>query len=178
MFSDDLHAEDKLLVLLALEILDTPVTGLCITDLLLGPGYMNYFDIQTAISELVDGGYADRALDGGGIPLYSISEKGRQAFRDFSYLIPEGLAVRYEDYITKHSKNVKKQLETDASIFVSGKDEYFVRCFIRSETAYEFDLTVPAAGREDANAIARRWKSRSSELFGKIISLLHEGEEK
>jgi len=56
MFSQDLHAEDKLLLLLALDILDMPITNIYINDLLLEPGYMNYFNIQIALNELVDAG--------------------------------------------------------------------------------------------------------------------------
>lgn len=173
MFSQDLHAEDKLLLLLALDILDMPITNLYINDLLLQPGYMNYFNIQTALSQLVEAGFVDRIPDSDGIPMYSINEKGREAFREFSYLLPDGLATKYEDHITKNKNQVKKMVEVNASVFTVGKDDYFVRCFVRDKGTYVIDLKLPAASREDAYEICRTWRESSSEIYTEIVKILH-----
>ena len=111
MFTEDLHAEDKLLLLLALDMMDMPVTGMYVNELLLQPGYVNYFNIQTALGELIESGCIDRIPDGDGIPMYVITEKGRETFREFAYLLPEGLAAKYEDHIMRNRDQVKKMLE-------------------------------------------------------------------
>lgn len=173
MFSQDLHAEDKLLLLLALDILDMPITNIYINDLLLQPGYMNYFNIQTALSELVEIGCVDRIPDSDGIPMYSINEKGREAFHEFSYLLPDGLATRYEEHIENNKDQVKRLVEVNASVFTVGKDDYFVRCFIRDKGTYVIDLKLPAASREDANEICKAWRENSSEIYADIVKILH-----
>lgn len=173
MFSQDLHAEDKLLILLALDIIDMPITNLYINDLLLQPGYMNYFNIQIALGELVENGFIDRIPDGDGIPMYSINEKGKNAFREFSYLLPEGLATKYEEHIENNKDAVKKMVEVNASVFTAGENEYFIRCFVRDKGTYTIDLKLPAASREDANEICKAWRDNSSEIYSEIVKILH-----
>ena len=173
MFSQDLHAEDKLLLLLALNILDMPITNLYINDLLLQPGYMNYFNIQIALSELVDSGFIDRIPDSDGIPMYSINEKGREAFKEFSYLLPEGLATRYEEHVENNRDAIKKMVEVNASVFTDGNNDYYVRCFVRDKGIYKIDLKLPAANQQDANEICKAWRDNSSELYAEIIKIFH-----
>ena len=173
MFAEDLHAEDKLLLLLALDCLNMPITGMYINELLLQPGYMNYFNIQTALGELIEAGCIDRIPDGDGIPMYAINDKGRETFGEFSYLLPDGLATKYEDYIMKNKEHVKKMLEVGASVFTIGKDDYYVRCFVRDKGTYVIDLKIPAAGREDANKICKAWKENSSDIFADILKAFH-----
>ena len=173
MFTEDLHAEDKLLLLLALDMMDMPVTGMYVNELLLQPGYVNYFNIQTALGELIESGCIDRIPDGDGIPMYVITEKGRETFREFAYLLPEGLAAKYEDHIMRNRDQVKKMLEINASVFTVGKDDYYVRCFIRDNGTYAIDLKIPAAGREDANEMCKAWKEHSSDIFADILKALH-----
>ncbi len=173
MFADDLHAEDKLLLLLALDCMNMPITGIYINDLLLQPGYMNYFNIQTALGELVEAGCIDRIPDSDGIPMYAINEKGKETFREFSYLLPDGLATKYEDHIIKNRAQVKRLIEINASVFTVGKDDYYVRCFVRDKGTYVIDLKIPAASRDDANKICRAWRENSSEIFTEILKTLH-----
>ncbi len=174
MFSQDLHSEDKLLVLLALDILDMPITNIYINDLLLQPGYMNYFNIQIALNELVESGFIDRIPDGDGIPMYSINDNGKKAYREFSYLLPEGLATKYEEHIENNKEKVKKMVEVNASVFTAGNNDYYVRCYVRDKGTYTIDLKLPAASREDANLICKSWRENSSELYAKIVKILHE----
>ncbi len=173
MFSQDLYAEDKLLLLLALDILDMPITNIYITDLMLEPGYMNYFNIQVALSELVQAGFIDKIPDGDGIPMYSINPKGKDAFLEFSYLLPDGLASRYEDHIEKNKDQVKKLIEVNASVFTDSENEYFVRCFVRNKGSYVIDLKLPAAGREEANEICKAWRENSAEIYAEIVKIIH-----
>lgn len=173
MFSSDLHAEDKLIILLALKCLDMPITGLYINDLLLEPGYMNYFNIQIALGELLESQMVEKIPDSDGIPMYTITDKGRNAYREFKHLLPEGLAVKYETHILENRDTVKKLLEVNASVFTTEKDAYFVRCFVRDKGTYVIDLKVPAANKQDAAEMCRAWKENTAAIYMEILKSLH-----
>lgn len=174
MFSSDLHAEDKLIILLALSCLDMPITGLYINDLLLEPGYMNYFNIQIALGELLENRLIEKTPDSDGIPMYTITEKGESVYREFKHLLPEGLAAKYEKHILENKDTVKKLLEVNASVFTTEKDSYFVRCFVRDKGTYVIDLKIPAANKQDAMEICRKWKENTAQIYMEILKILHE----
>jgi len=105
--------------------------------------------------------------------MYSINKKGRDTFKEFSYLLPDGLSKRYEEHIENNKDQVKKLVEINATVFTVGNNDYFVRCFVRDKGTYVVDLKLPALDREDANRICKKWKENSSEIYAEIIKILH-----
>ena len=173
MFSEDLNTEDKLLILLALETYGMPITDMYLTELLLSPGYMNYFSIHDALGKLVSNNLVDRVLDNEGIPMYSINQAGKDVFTEFGYLLPDGLATKYENHIMKSRNEIKKKIEVNYSVSSDADGNYFARLFVRDGSNYVVDIKVPAAGSDDANNMCRRWKENNSEMYLKIMEALH-----
>ena len=173
MFSEDLYTEDKLLVLLALYTYELPITDMYLTELMLAPGYMNYFSVHDALQGLVSVGLVDRVLDSDGIPMYSINDTGKDAFAQFGYLLPDGLASKYESHVMKNKSAVKKKIDVNSSVSSDSEGNYFARLFIREGSNYVVDIKVPAAGLEDANNICKLWKEKNSEIYLKILEALH-----
>lgn len=173
MFSEDLYTEDKLLILLALDTYGMPITDMYLTELLLAPGYMNYFSIHDALGKLVANDCVTRELDNDGIPMYSINETGRNIFAEFGYLLPDGLATKYENHIAKHRNEIKRKIEVNSAVSQDADGNHFARLFVRDGGNYVVDIKVPAAGPEDANNICRLWKEKNSEIYLKIMEALH-----
>ena len=58
-------------------------------------------------------------------------------------------------------------------MYSSAGGKYFVRCYIRDGSEYLIDMKLPAADKDDAEAICRRWKEDPSEIYSDIVKILH-----
>jgi len=174
MFNEnEQFTEDKLLLLFALNELNMPITGLYITDLMLEPGYMNYFSIQLALNELIEKENVEATPDNDGIPMYTITDKGRETLSQFSHLIPKCLESQYSQHISSERSKIKKQLEVNALYFVDTENNYYVRCFVRDKGTYLIDLKLPASDKADAIEICKNWQNNSAAIYMKILNILH-----
>ncbi len=163
------QSDNKLLLLFVLEKLDLPVTGLCINDIMLEPGWMSYFSVQIALNELVTEGLVSRFLDEDGIPMYVVTQMGRDRLDAMNRELPKGLAKRYEQYINRERENIRRQLEVNASYFTGPKGEFYVRCFLRDGADYIMDLKIPAGGKQEAARLCRNWKEYTAEIYLSVL---------
>lgn len=170
MFENTKQQEDnKLLLLFVLDKLDLPVTGLCINDIMLEPGWMSYFSVQIALNELVAEAFVSRFLDEDGIPMYRITQLGRDRLDAMNRELPRGLAKRYEQYINRERENIRKQLEVNANYFVGANGELYVRCFLRDGADYIMDFKIPATDKQEAVRLCQTWKEYTAETYLKVL---------
>ena len=172
--NEEQYTENKLLLLFVLDRLKIPVTDLYFNEIMLEPGMVNYFTIQTALGELVSHGCIDRILDSGGIPMYALAEKGREILRSLEQTIPYGVRARYVEIVTKNRAAIKRQMEVNAICFEDEQQNYYVRCFIREGLDRIVDIKVPVASKKDAGEICAAWQKNPSKIYVEIMRVLYE----
>lgn len=165
--------ENKLILLFAINKLDLPLTGLYINDLLLEPGLMNYFTLQIALNELVASQLLDRLIDAHGIPMYTITQKGKNTLNAFSNMITPGMAALYDMLLDKISQKLKKELEVNSYYFTDTDGNYYVRCFAREKGVYIIDLKLPAADKKEASKICTNWCNNTASIYMSIVKAFH-----
>ena len=171
--NEDQLTENKLILLFAINKLDLPLTGLYINDLMLEPGLMNYFTLQIGLNELVTSNLLDRIIDDHGIPMYTITEKGKNALEAFSALITPGMVALYDKQLEKVSQKLKKELELNAHYFTDVAGNYYVRCFAREKGVYIIDLKLPAADKKEAGKICTNWCNNTASIYMSIVKAFH-----
>lgn len=167
------YAADQVLVLFVLDTLGIPVSDNHLTDLMMGPGLVNYFTYVQCLDDVVKAGFVQRRLDSMGIATYSLEEQGKAMLAAKKYMLSGGLGARYETYVSQHRNEIRQQMKIDANTFEDSQGNLFIRCFVRDGLNCIVDITLPVPSRSDAEAICKAWRSNSSAMYVEIIKAMY-----
>src|SRR5690554_7891202 len=103
----------KLMILYILSRVDFPLTNAQLTAFILEKEYTNYFNIQRAISELLDDEYiAVKTIRNSS--LYLITDSGNETLLFFDNLISSGIKEDIENYLTQNKYELKEEISSPA----------------------------------------------------------------
>lgn len=169
------YTANSILVLHVLQCIGEPVSDYHFTELMMGPGLVNYFTIEQCLSQMIENGFVERSLDSMGVAMYSLTESGASLLDSMKYMLSGGLGACYAAYVKAHAKEIRQQMRIDANCFEDSKNNLYVRCFVRDGLMCLVDVTLPVATKEDADKICREWRTNPSNLYVKLIQALYEG---
>ena len=106
----------KLMILYILSRVDFPLTNAQLTAFILEKEYTNYFNIQRAISELIDDEFIS-AKTIRNSSLYRITESGSETLKFFDNLISSGIKEDIEEYLSQNKYKLKEEVSTPLIIF-------------------------------------------------------------
>ena len=170
--NDSQNMENMLLVLYTLNELNMPVTGLYLDEIMLKPGFMNYFSLRLAISELVKQKAVNEDPDTGGVTMYSLTDRGKELLDSMDHIMQKGRVAAYNTFIKENRENVKKETETGSCVFTSPDGHYYVRCFIRKGRTCTVDIKIPVTNKEEGSEIVKNWKENTGLAFLKVYDSL------
>lgn len=168
------EVERKLLTLYALRALG-PCTNLQLITFMGETEVMNYFDLQTALYELLTGGLADRTPVQGD-ERFTLTPSGEEAIALFA----QRTVTRDTDIIDKMAPLYKarwqKEREVFAKISHEGQHEYHVTMGISDGEMplMRLDLSLPTASLAERFRLA--WQEEAQGIYDHILSRLS-GEE-
>lgn len=171
--NNDQLTANKVLILHVLDKLDMFVSELYLTEVILAPGLVNYFSMQQAIAQLVSMEMIDRILDSNGLPVYCVTNKGREIASSLSYMIAGGLGARYDRYIDENKEKISQKMNTNSDVFEDERGNYYVRCYVREGTNCIVDLKIPVGSRKAACAICEAWKLNSTKMYLELTELFY-----
>lgn len=161
----------KLTILYMLEKAGFPLTNTQITDFILLRDYTDYFGVQEAISELLDGGLIEAETVHSNIQ-YSISESGRSTLGYFRYKITPGIRQDVEDFFLQKRWELQMENSVVANYRYNSNCTYTVNCQVRSDDVPVIDLALTVPNEEQANLICRNWKKNNEEAYALLMDLL------
>jgi DNA-binding PadR family transcriptional regulator len=161
----------KLIVLYILDKVDFPLTNGQLTNFILEKEYTSYFNIQQAISELIEDNYISSETIRNS-SLYQITESGRETLSFFSHSISQAIRDDIDSYLKEHKYSLRNEVSTLADYFESKKDEYISRLRVveGESTVIELILSVPT--EREANIICNNWREKSADIYAYVISSL------
>ncbi|MBR5280723.1 MAG: DUF4364 family protein [Clostridia bacterium] len=169
------YTANAVLVLHVLKCVGEPITDFYLTDLMMGPGLVNYFTMEQCLDQLTEGGFVTRRLDSMGIALYSITEKGEEMLSSMKYMLSGGLGARYEAYVRKQKAEISGKMHIDATCFEDSNGNLYVRCFVRDGLMGVVDVTLPVGNKEDGEQICTAWRNDSSSMYIQLMKALYDG---
>lgn len=161
----------KLIVLYILNKVDFPLTNGQLTNFILDKEYTSYFNIQQAISELIDDGYITTETVRNS-SLYMISEAGRETLSFFSNTISSAIRDEIDSYLKVHKYSLREEVSTPADYYEAKKDEYIAHLRVIERDSAIIDLKLSVPTEQEANLICNNWKQKSSDIYAHIISNL------
>ena len=161
----------KLIVLYILDKVDFPLTNGQLTNFILEKEYTNYFNIQQAISELIDDNYISSETIRNS-SLYQITESGKETLSFFSHSISQAIRDDIDAYLKEHKYSLRNEVSTLADYYEHKKDEYITRLRVMEGESAIIELKLSVPTEREANLICNNWRNRSSDIYAYVISSL------
>ena len=164
--------ENKLLILYLIDKMDLPLSRSQITDYIRETEFMDYYTLQQALADMVDGGYLDATKDNN-TTLYTVTDEGLQTLEYFEKHIPTTIRNKINQYVKENRKDIKRAFENTATFFPNEDGtEFLVKCGVYDEGRVLLELSISLDTREQARIIQNNWKTNAKTLYGDIIRTL------
>jgi hypothetical protein len=163
----------KLMILYILSRVSFPLTNAQLTSFILEKEYTNYFNIQRAISELIDDSFISTKTIRNS-SLYRITESGTQTLLFFDNMISAGIKEDIEAYLLQNKYQLQAEVSTPAEFFQVKKGEFAAHLSVIERDASIIDITLSVTTEEEAAKVCNNWKEKSSDIYAYLMSTLLE----
>ncbi len=163
----------KLMILHILSRVNFPLTNAQLTSFILEKEYTNYFNIQRAISELIDDSFITTKTIRNST-LYRITESGSQTLVFFDNMISPGIKEDIEAYLLQNKYELQAEVSSPAEFFQMKKGEYAAHLSVVERNVSIIDLTLSVTTEEEAVHLCNNWKEKSSDVYAYLMNTLLE----
>jgi predicted transcriptional regulator len=160
-------AENKIMILYALNKADGPVSCTGLTNMMLELKLMNYFTLQESIHELTGSGCI-KTSDSDGRSSFIITDQGREMTGFFSSRIPGGVKKRLTEKIGEFRDDIYQRSLVIADHREIDVDMFEVELVIRERSADLMDLRLLAGSKAEAMRICDKFKENYQEIYRNI----------
>ncbi|HWT27476.1 MAG TPA: DUF4364 family protein [Mobilitalea sp.] len=162
----------KLMILYILNRVNFPLTNAQLTAFILEKEYTNYFNLQRAISELLDDAFISvKTIRNSS--LYRITDTGKETLLFFDNMISAGIKEDIEIYLQENKYELQEEVSTPADFYQVKKGEFAAHLSVIERDTPIIDLTLTVTTEEEASKICNNWREKSSEVYTYLmISLL------
>ena len=170
--SEQMQFQHKITLLLLVDRIQIPISNNQITKFALEENYMNFYNVQQYLKEMVVAGFLDTSQDGN-TTRYTLTDEGLKTLKTFASYIPPYLKGRIDKYIEENKGSVKQDLEIIANhFFQHDNEEYVVKCAIYEEDNMLMELSISVVSKEQAISVCTNWKNNVKDIYPKIIDIL------
>ena len=164
MNHDQLALYNKILVLYMLNRVSFPLTQAQIYDFMLERNYVNFMNLQRAITELVDTGFVT-ARSRHNRTYLTITAEGRETLDFFKSRIDSSIRKDIDDFLGANQFKLRNEtsVSTDYRKVLSGDYEVHLTVKEKDVTVVEITLSVP--NKETAEAVCTNWQKKNQDLY-------------
>jgi len=163
------NIEKKLVILYLLDKMDIPMSNMQITQFALEEEFMDYFEIQESLVDMVEAGFLDKTND----DYYTLTAEGMTPLEFFSSRLPAPSKTRINNYVLSNRNKIKKDFEVTANYFYDHvHNEFTVKCGAYEDRSMLIEVNVTVNNKEHARVICNNWKANVNELYGNILEAL------
>lgn len=163
----------KLMILYILSRVSFPLTNAQLTAFILEKEYTNYFNIQRALSELIDDAFITTKTIRNST-LYRITESGSQTLLFFDNMISPGIKEDIEAYLSQNRYELQEEVSSPAEFYQIKKGEFSVHLSVIERETPIIDLTLTVPTEEEASKLCNNWKEKSSDIYSYLMNALLE----
>lgn len=163
----------KLIILYILSRVNFPLTNAQLTAFILEKEYTNYFNIQRAISDLIDESFIETKTIRNST-LYRIAETGKETLLFFDNLISSGIKEDIEAYLAKNKYDLQEEVSSQAEYYQVKKGEFAAHLNVIERGTHIIDLTLVVTTEEEAAGICNNWREKSSDVYAFLMATLLE----
>lgn len=150
---------------------EKPLTNSEISEFILDKEYTNYFQLQQAISELVEADLLEKQTVSN-TSYYHITEEGQNTLRYFETELSADIRKDVKDYLKALGCQVPARILTPADYYETPQGSYAVRCQLIEKNISLLDLNLTAPNKEAARSIVKNWSKKSQDIYAIIMEEL------
>lgn len=150
---------------------DFPLTNSQISEFILNEGYTTYFNLQQAISELIDSGFI-REESTHSRTFYHLTEEGVETIHYFKNDISPAIQEDINAFLKAKQYELKNEVSVKSDYYKNSNREYSVRCQVLEHGFPLIDLTLTAPTEAEAETIANNWAKKNQEIYALIMTHL------
>ena len=161
----------KLIALFIIENFKIPVPNSFIVDTLMLEPFVNYFDLQQEMGELIEEEFVTYYVENDD-RFYSITKKGAQALEFFRVRIPKTVRERLLRTIKIKVKDLKNALSVKAEYKKVNDIEYSVSFGISEGNFDMFNLSLSVGDEIMAKKMCGAFKNNPQTMYSEFLSIL------
>lgn len=169
----DDNALIQFIILFTLSNADRPVRYDDLINLIFDNCNVNYAEFQIALHHLVEIGHIGKTFDNSKCDVFYILDAGKEANQYFEGSIPVYIKGPIKKYIKPYFKEDEAQQKIKAEINNIRSDEYSAKLGIYDDDDLPLlEVNFYAGNREEAQKIAKNFKSDPEGVYKKILHIL------
>ena len=154
----------KLIILYMLQNSEGDLTNSQITDFILDRKYTNYFQLQQAVSELVEADLVEMSSQSNRT-YYRLTEEGKNTLKYFSKELSSDIKKEVEEYLNSLHCKIEEHLLTR-------EGSYSVRLRIIEGGVSIVDLGIKVPNLAAAQSVCESWPYKYQNVYDKIMEEL------
>lgn len=167
----------KLMMLYMLNKLDCQLTGSQLSQFFISRKYIrdnditDYFNIQQALSSLVDSGFVDKVVIRN-TSYYSITTDGYETLAYFKSQIPKGALEDIDVFLEENKYELKNEVGTHADYYKHTNGDYIAHCQVMEGRSLLYELNISVPSEEEAKRVCDNWRMASEDIYAYIMKNL------
>lgn len=164
MNHDQLTLYNKLLVLYMLNRVSFPLTQAQIYDFLLERNYVNFMNLQRAITELVNTGFVT-AQSRHNRTYLTITAEGQETLSFFKNRIDTSFKQEIDNFFSTNEYKLRNETSVyaDYNKVISGEYEVHLTAKEKDVTVVEVTLSVP--NEDTAEIVCSNWQKKNQDIY-------------
>ena len=163
----------KVLILYATSRSNYPMTSQDIYEVCYQDECLSYFDVCTAIPELIKSGHLQQVED----DKYEITEKGRQDGELTADSIAFTVKQRTENAVARYNRQIRRSSFVKTQVVPRQNDEYSVIMSLDDELGNLMTLELVAPDQRQATRLSRLFEKKAEMVYNLTMSELLDGED-
>ncbi len=163
----------KVLILHVMSLVQYPVTTQEIYELCYQDDCLSYFDVCTAVPEMVESGHLEEVE----LDRYAITEKGRQDGEVTADSIAFTVKQRAENAVDRFNRQVRRASYIKTQIIPRDSDDYSVVVTLDDETGNLMTLELMAPSQHQALRLSRLMEKKADTIYHLTMAELLDDED-
>jgi len=165
-------AENKLILLYLINKMSMPLSNSDISLFALEKDYMDYFQLQQYLSELVDSDFLEVTKENNSL-LYTLTDDGLDVISYFIDHISDQHKNEINVFVNENKGRIRAEYDVTANFFPEINNDFLVKCGIcESDGTSLMEISVLVPTRQQAQSICYNWKKNVNNVYSSIMSAL------
>ncbi len=164
MNHDQLALYNKLLVLYMLNRVSFPLTQAQIYDFLLERNYVNFMNLQRAITELVDTGFV-LANSKHNRTYLTITAEGQETLSFFKNRIDTSFKKEIDEFFNRNQFKLRNETSVLADYNKAFSGDYEVHLAVKEKDATVVEVTLSVPNEDAAEAVCTNWHKKNQNIY-------------
>ena len=165
-------AENKVLILYLLSIIDRPINNDELYRLVLSIQDINYFYFQQFLLDLEENKYIVNYKKDNDI-VYEITENGKSTLDLTLDMLPGIIKVKVDETVKGELREIKNESAVRAEFIPLSETEFIVKCKIIENNVMIFEIQSFATSREQAVNIVKNWEQNAGTIYPSVLQMLN-----